>query len=67
MLFALRESTLELGVELTRTRRTDGGLRFSVISLGGKKETGDRATHKVAVQLKPHLPAGGDIDIRDTE
>ncbi|MFF8265675.1 trypco2 family protein [Streptomyces virginiae] len=67
VLFTLGEITLELGMELTHTRGMEGGLRFSVISLGGKKESGDRATHKVAVQLKPHLPEGGDVDINDTE
>ncbi|MEU9088473.1 trypco2 family protein [Streptomyces sp. NPDC048357] len=67
VLFTLGEITLELGMELTRTRGMDGGLRFSVVSLGGKKESGDRATHKVAVKLNPHSPAGGDVDIHDTE
>ncbi|MEU4995686.1 trypco2 family protein [Streptomyces sp. NPDC021622] len=32
--FGLGEITVELGMELARTRGVDGGLRFSVIGLG---------------------------------
>ncbi|MEU1409147.1 trypco2 family protein [Streptomyces sp. NPDC005728] len=67
VLFTLGEITLELGMELTRTRGLDGGLRFSVVGLGGKKETGNKATHTVTVQLKPHRPGGGDVDVDDEE
>lgn len=67
VLFSLGEVTLELGVELTRTRQAGGGVRFSVISLSGKKESADKATHKVTVQLRPHLPGGGDLDVSDVE
>ncbi|MFF1655263.1 trypco2 family protein [Streptomyces sp. NPDC058255] len=54
-------------MELTRTRALDGGLRFSVVGLGGKKETGNKATHTVTVQLKPHRLGGGDVDVHDEE
>ncbi|MFF2513000.1 trypco2 family protein [Streptomyces sp. NPDC058086] len=67
MLFALGEITLELGLELTGTKGVDGGLRWSVISLTGKKESGTRATHTVTVKLAPHLPGGGDLDVSDVE
>ncbi|MGW0363214.1 trypco2 family protein [Streptomyces sp. NPDC002990] len=67
LLFTLGEITLELGMELSRTQGADGGLRFSVVSLGAKKESGDRATHTVTVQLKAHAPDGGDIEISDVE
>ncbi|MFJ7298195.1 trypco2 family protein [Streptomyces collinus] len=63
--FKLDEVTLELGMELTRTRGVNGGLRFSVVSLGGKRESADKATHKVTVRLNPRRPGGGDIDIDD--
>ncbi|WP_233414890.1 trypco2 family protein [Streptomyces sp. N35] len=67
VLFALGEITLELGVELTSSKSIDGGLRWSVISLGGRKDGGRKATHTVNVTLKPHLPGGGDIDVSDEE
>jgi hypothetical protein len=67
VLFGLGEITLELGMELTRTRGVDGGLRFSIASFGGKRENADKAAHKVTVRLNAHLPGGGDIDVNDEE
>ncbi|MCX5529800.1 hypothetical protein OG785_04390 [Streptomyces sp. NBC_00006] len=67
VLFTMGEITLELGLELTSTKGVDGGLRWSVISLGGKKESGSKATHTVSVKLTPHRYDGGDIDVDDKE
>ncbi|WP_286249502.1 trypco2 family protein [Streptomyces graminofaciens] len=67
VLFTLGEITVELGMELAHTREKNGGLRWSVVSLGGKKSTADRATHTVTVKLQPHQPGGGDIDVSDEE
>ncbi|MGW1746946.1 trypco2 family protein [Streptomyces sp. NPDC002092] len=67
VLFTLGEITLDLGLELTGTKGVNGGLRWSVLSLGGKKESGRKATHTLTVKLQPHLPGGGDIDVRDEE
>ncbi|MDT0484725.1 MULTISPECIES: trypco2 family protein [Streptomyces] len=67
VLFTVGEITLELGLELTGVQGIDGGLRWSVVSLGGKKESGRRATHTVTVKLQPHQPGSGDINVRDTE
>jgi hypothetical protein len=67
VLFGLGEVTVELGLELTQTRGFNGGLRFSVIGLGGRREDANKATHKVQVRLSPHLPDGGDIDVSDEE
>ncbi|WP_031063386.1 trypco2 family protein [Streptomyces sp. NRRL WC-3742] len=65
--FEMGEITLELGLELTRTKGVDGGLKWSVVSLGGKKENGAKSTHKLTVKLNPHKPGGGAIDISDEE
>lgn len=69
--FTLGEITLELGMELARSNDVNGGLRFSVvgvgISLGGRHEKTDKGTHKVTVQLIPHKPGGGDMDVSDFE
>ncbi|MFJ2720671.1 trypco2 family protein [Streptomyces sp. NPDC087437] len=67
VMFTLGEITLELGMELIHTRGVNGGLRWSVVGLGGKKESGNKATHAVTVKLQPHLPGGGDIDVSDEE
>jgi len=67
VLFGLGEITLELGMELTRTQGVDGGLRFSVASLGGKKENAHKATHTVTMRLDPRRPDGGDVDVSDKE
>ncbi|MFJ4524025.1 trypco2 family protein [Streptomyces sp. NPDC088810] len=67
VLFTLGEITLDLGLELTGTKGINGGLRWSVISLGGKKESSRKATHTVTVKLTPHRPGGGDIDVSDEE
>ncbi|MYT27468.1 MULTISPECIES: trypco2 family protein [unclassified Streptomyces] len=65
--FGLGEITLELGLELAQTRGLDGGLRFSVVGLGGKKESTRSATHTLSVRLLPHLPDGGDVDVSDED
>ncbi|MEU9998144.1 trypco2 family protein [Streptomyces sp. NPDC050848] len=67
VLFALGEITVELGLELTRSNGVNGGLRWSVISLGGKKESGTKDTHKLTVKLTPHTPDGREPDISDRE
>ncbi|MGW5640907.1 trypco2 family protein [Streptomyces sp. NPDC003832] len=67
VLFTLGEITLDLGLELTGTKGVDGGLRWSVISLGGKKESGRKATHTVTVKLTPRKAGGGDVEVGDRE
>ncbi|QLJ04110.1 hypothetical protein HZZ00_26005 [Streptomyces sp. NEAU-sy36] len=67
VLFTLEEITLELGLELTGTKGVDGGLRWSVIGLNGKKESTRTATHTVTVALRPHSPEGVGIDVSDVE
>ncbi|WP_320773718.1 trypco2 family protein [Streptomyces sp. CRN 30] len=67
VLFTLGEVTLELGLELTRSRGADGALSFHVVSLGGKRERAATATHTISVQLMPHRFDGGDVDVSDEE
>ncbi|MER5866652.1 trypco2 family protein [Kitasatospora sp. NPDC002040] len=67
VLFTLGEITVELGLELTRSTGVNGGLRWSVISLGGKKESSTKESHKLTVRLNPHTPSGGDVNISDEE
>jgi hypothetical protein len=65
--FGLGDITVELGMELARTRGVGGGLRFSVIGLGGKRESTRNATHTVTMTLKPRLPSGEDVDVSDED
>lgn len=65
--FGLGEITLDLGLELARTRGMDGGLRFSVVGFGGKREGSRTTTHTLTVRLNPHLPEGGDVDVSDED
>ncbi|MGD9486299.1 trypco2 family protein [Streptomyces sp. TRM70308] len=66
VLFTVGEITLELGLELTRTRGVNGGLRFGLAGVSGSKESAGKVTHTVIVRLQPRGP-GGDIDIGDQE
>lgn len=65
--FGLGEITLELGLELAETRGAEGGLRFSVVSFGGKREAARSATHTVSVTLLPHGSDGGGVDVSDED
>ncbi|MFD5633683.1 trypco2 family protein [Streptomyces sp. NPDC127077] len=67
MRFTMGEITLDLGLELTGTKDVNGGLRWSVISLGGKKESGSKASHTVTVKLTPRTVGGGDVEVGDEE
>ncbi|MFG2825764.1 trypco2 family protein [Kitasatospora sp. NPDC048365] len=49
------------------TKGVNGGLKWSVISLGGKKESGSKATHTVHVKLTPQQAGGGNVEVRDRE
>ncbi|MFC9325044.1 trypco2 family protein [Kitasatospora sp. NPDC057015] len=63
VLFNLGEITLELGMELTRTKGGDGSLRFGVAGFGGKYEKANKATHKVTVRLEAHQIGGGSVEV----
>jgi hypothetical protein len=65
--FTLGGITLELGLELTRTQNADAGLRFAVVSVGGKAEQANKATHKVTVQLEAHGADLAPVDVRDRD
>ncbi|AZP17417.1 trypco2 family protein [Streptomyces aquilus] len=63
----LGEITLQLGMELTHTRGIDGGLRFSALSFGGKRERADRGTHTLTLTLNAGGPDGRPLDVNDRE
>lgn len=65
--FGVGEITLELAVELASTGGADGGLRFGVVSAGGRRENTERATHKVTVRLEPRRTDGRAVEVGDVE
>ncbi|MFG2825767.1 trypco2 family protein [Kitasatospora sp. NPDC048365] len=65
--FSMGEITLDLGLELTGAKGVNGGLKWSVISLGGRKESGSEATHTVHMKLTPQQTGGGNVEVRDRE
>ena len=65
--FSLGEITLELGLELTNTQGGDAGLKFAVVSVGGKMERANTATHKVTVRLDPRGEDLGPVNVSDWE
>jgi hypothetical protein len=59
--------TLELGMELAHTRGAEGGLRFGVLSAGGKRERGRTATHTMTVTLEVKGASGRPVDVKDKD
>ena len=51
---------LEFQVAVSRVKGVDGGVRVSVISLGGKWEKGGTETHRIMVTLTPVDAAGNE-------
>lgn len=56
--FTVGEITLVFGVELSRTRGLNGGLRFGLVNSDGKRESGRKATHEITLKLNSSGPAG---------
>jgi Trypsin-co-occurring domain 2 len=65
--FAISEITMQFGVELVRSARGDGGLRFGVVSVGVAGEHARHATHTITLKLAAHTDAGGGVDVSDDE
>jgi hypothetical protein len=63
--FVMGEVTVELEVELGRSRGLGGGLRFGVVSADARGERSARSVHHVTVTLTPRLGDGGDVEISD--
>jgi Trypsin-co-occurring domain 2 len=53
--FDLGELHLEFEVAVTRDASADGGIRFGVISIGGKASLGNEATHRISMTMQPML------------
>lgn len=64
---SVEEVTVEFGLELQRSAKGDGGLRFGVVSAGGSGERTQRATHKVSLRLGAHTDVGGPVDVSDED
>jgi|tagenome__1003787_1003787.scaffolds.fasta_scaffold20979247_3 hypothetical protein len=60
--FSVGDIELELQIAVTRRRSAEGGLRISVLSLGGTAGTDRAATHRLKLMLRP---ADGDLVVHD--
>lgn len=63
--FGITEITMEFGLELVRSAKGDGGLRFGVVSAGLGGERARKATHTITLKLSAHDDDGGPVDIGD--
>ena len=62
---SVEEVTVEFGMELRRSARGDGALRFGVVSAGGGAERASVGTHRVTLRLKARTESGGTVDVND--
>jgi hypothetical protein len=51
--FALGPVEVEFQVAVTRDAGVDGGVRFGVVSFGGKGNLSNAATHRISMTLQP--------------
>ena len=51
--FELGEVGVEFQVVVSRDVSADGGIRFGVVSFGGKGSLGDEGTHRISLTLQP--------------
>jgi Trypsin-co-occurring domain 2 len=51
--FELGVVQMEFEVVLTRDTSVDGGIRFGVVSLGGKGGVSQARTHRISVEMQP--------------
>jgi len=51
--FEVGEITLQFQVEVERTTEGEGGIKFWVVELGGKRAATSTTTHTVTIPLKP--------------
>jgi Trypsin-co-occurring domain 2 len=56
--FELGAVHMEFEVVLTRDASVDGGIRFGVVSFGGKGGLGRTRTHRISVEMQPVIVDG---------
>jgi hypothetical protein len=66
--FELGTVEMEFELELAKERGGEAGVKFWVVTLGGKGSTMSGSTHRVSLQLTPRGPDGGALGlISDTD
>jgi hypothetical protein len=66
--FELGTVEMEFQLELAKERGAEAGVKFWVVTLGGKGSTTSGSTHRVSLQLTPKGPDGGALGlISDTD
>jgi hypothetical protein len=64
--FRLGPVEMEFAVAVTREAGGEAGVKFWVVSLGGKGTLTSETTHRVTLQLQPLAQSGQDFVINDT-
>jgi hypothetical protein len=57
---------MEFGLEVTKEAGGEAGVKFWVVTLGGKGSVSAAATHRVKLELQPVGDGGKDFVINDT-
>ncbi|MFD0314764.1 trypco2 family protein [Streptomyces flavalbus] len=65
--FEIADVTVELELELTRSKAAGGALRFGVVGADGRGETSRRRTHRVSLTLLARNGEGGPVEVRDVD
>ena len=65
VLFTAGKAEIELAVEVRREGGGGLGLKFGIVSVEGKGSMSSGSAHRLRLELTPHDPSGGDIDVRD--
>lgn len=66
--FELGTVEMEFLLEMSKEQGLEGGVKFWVVTLGGKSSTTSGLTHRVTLQLTPKGPTGEPLGlISDTE
>jgi hypothetical protein len=60
--FALGPIELELQVTMERDVAVEGGVKFWVVSVGGKRSSASGNSHTVRLSLTPRLASAGDSE-----
>lgn len=65
VLFTVGKAEIELTVEARREGGGGLGFKFGIVSVDGKGSMSSGSAHRLRLELTPHDPSGGDIDVRD--
>jgi NTP-dependent ternary system trypsin peptidase co-occuring protein len=65
ILFQVEDIDLEMKFEVSKSAGAEAGIKFWLVSLGGKGDLTSATTHTVRLKLRAITPQGGDIQVQD--